>query len=42
MPDRSSTLQPAVGTVDLGFEHETLGVYQQVVLLRPFTFLSPS
>jgi hypothetical protein len=31
-----------LGAVDLGFEDETFGVYQQVTLLRPLTFLPPS
>jgi hypothetical protein len=31
-----------LGAVDLRLEHETLGVYQDVALLRPFTFFPPS
>jgi hypothetical protein len=27
--------------MDLGLEHEALGVHEQMTLLRPFTFLPP-
>jgi hypothetical protein len=31
-----------LGTVDLRLEHEAFGVYQDMTLLRPLTFLPPS